>query len=207
MDIKLPCKCNSEEFERIYQDEYIGQISHESIRNGLNLPDSVRVKLNGGFTRWLYLHDENNCLYKVRFKVKTALWRDQAGKWRYVSIFPDFIKRWYQPCLNLLEHISCQVGKGEDVFEHIDDPEELLLCEDRITGAAYRLQKHCVRIKCEALLNSRYTDVFNRSVPFRGYEAAKTRRFGRLYSLVITARHFFGEATGVLALVNSIMRL
>lgn len=173
----------------------------------MKLSDSVRVKFNGGFSRWLYLLDENNCLFKVSFRVKTALWLDETGKWRYVSIFPNFIKRWYQPCLNLLEYISCEVRRGEDIFTHIDDPKELLLCEDRIAGALYRLEKSCLQIKCEALLNSRYTHVFNRPVPDRDFKVAETTRFAYLNSLIITARFFFGVNTGVLALVNSIMRL
>jgi len=203
----MPFKCNPENFEKIFQEEYIGKISHESIRNGLKLSDSVRVKLNGGFPRWLYLLDENNCLYRVRYKIKTALWLDKTDKWRYVSIFPNFIKRWYQPCLNLLEYISSEVRRGEDIFEHIDDPEELFHCEDHIAGAVYRLGESCAQIKCEALLNSRYTHVFNRPVPARGFKVNEDKRFKLLYSLIITARFFFGINTGTHALVNSIIHL
>jgi hypothetical protein len=208
MDIELPFKCNLEDFKKIYQEEYIGKISHEFIRRGLKLPDSVRVKLNGGFERWLYLIDEKDCLFKFRYRIQTALWfTDESGKGKYVSIFPNFIRRWCQPCLNLLEHISCKVGKGEDVFKHIDDPEELVPCEDRIAGAAGRLEKHCLKIRCEALLNSRYTEVFNRPISAMGYELVNTKRFPFLYSLVVTAKHFFGVDNGVLACVNTIIRL
>ena len=207
IDIKLPFKCNSDDFEKIYQEEYKGKISHWFIRNNLKLSDSVRLKLNGGFSRWLYLLDENNCLFKVSFRIQTALWLDEAGKWRYVSIFPNFIKRWYQPSLNLLEYVSCEVRKGEDILAHIDDPEELLLCEDRIAGAVHRVEKHCMQIECEALLNSKYTLVFNRPIPARGINIDGDKRFKLLYSLIITARYFFGENTGVLALVNNIIHL
>jgi hypothetical protein len=164
--------------------------------------------LTGGFNRWLYLLDEEDCLRKVRCRIKTALWfDDKCEKWQYVSIFPSFIKSWYQPCLNLLEYVSCEVRKGEDVLEHIDDPEELLLCEDRITGAVNRLQNHCAKINCEGLLNSKYTHVFNRHIPDRGIDGADNRRFPIMHSLIVTARYFFGESMGVIALMNTIIHL
>jgi len=204
----LPFKCNPEDFEKFYQEEYKGQISHRFIRSGLNLSDGVRVKLNGAFERWLYLIDEENKLYDVRLKIQTALWfNDKEGKWQYVSIFPNFIKRWYQPSLNLLEYISVKVGKGEDIFKHIDDPKELFLCEDRIAGAVKRLETRCTKLNLEALLNSCYTQVFNRSIPAKNSEERRIRRFPGMYSLIVTARYFFGKDSGVLALTNTKIRL
>ncbi len=208
IEIQLPFKCKFEEFEKIYQNEYKGKISHKLIRSVLDLPDSVRLKFNGTFQRWLYLLDENDCLYKVRYIIQTALWfNEETGKWQYVSVFPSFIKRWYRPSLNLLEYVSCKVRKGEDILIHIDDPEELLSCEDCIAGAISRVEKHCIKINCEAMLNSRYTEVFNRPVPVKGFMATSNKRFSTMYSLVTVARHFFGINNGVLALVNTIIRL
>lgn len=208
IDIELPFKCNPADFEKIYRDEYKGKISHEFIRTGLNIWDSIRLKLNGTFERGLYLIDEINNLYSVRLKIQTAAWFNNiTRKWQYVSIFPNFIKRWYQPCLNLLEYVSLKVGKGEDIFKHIDDPRELFLCEDRIAGAIKRLGMKCTKLDLEALLNSKYTQVFNRSVPAKYFEERRIRRFPGMYSLVITARYFFGKDSGVLALLNTKTRL
>ena len=128
--IELPFKCNLEDFEEIYQKFYKGEISHQFIRTGLELSDSVMLKFNGTFKRSLYLLDENNCLYMVQLTIKTALW------------FNDKTDKWY-----------------------IDDPEELLQCEDRMVGATRRLEYSCVKFKVEALLNSKYTEVFNKSLP------------------------------------------
>jgi len=103
--VELPFKCNSEEFERIYQKEYKSKITHGFIRNELGLSESVRLKLNGTFGRWLYLLDENDRLYVVRYRIQTALWYNPVtGKKMNVSIFPNFIKHYCQPCLHLLEH-------------------------------------------------------------------------------------------------------
>jgi len=174
----------------------------------LNLSDSVRLKLNGTFKRCLFLIDESDCLHKVIYKIQTALWFDEtAGKWTYVSIFPKFIKRWYQSCLHLLEYISCKVRKGEDILVHIDDPKEILLCEDRIAVAIKRLEKHCIKINCEALLNSKYTQIFNRPLPEKGFGMVDNMRFHVLHSLIHSAGNFFGLTNRVLSLVNGIIRL
>lgn len=119
LKVELPFKCNPEEFERIYQEEYKSKISHGFIRNKLGLSESVRLKLNGTFKRWLYLLDQDNRLYRVQYRIQTALWTDpETGKDNYVSIFPNFIKRYCPLCLHMLEYLSCQVGKGEDILRH-----------------------------------------------------------------------------------------
>ena len=172
----------------------------------MGLPDSIRLKLNGTFGRWLYLLGEDHCLYRKFYRVQTAVWFDEmAGKWQYVSIFPNFIKRYCTPCLGMLEYISCNVRKGEDIFEHIDDPEEILDCEDRITKPIRRIEKECVKANYPALLNSRYTDVYNRPLNISAWKASFAARFPVLNNLVKTARLFFGKQQGVLSLVNTII--
>jgi len=90
----------------------------------------------------LLLLDNTDCIYKVVYKVQTALWYDvETDKWQYVSIFPNFIKRYCQPSINMLEYISCKTGKGENIFEHIDDPEEILDSEDRLVWLLRKLEK------------------------------------------------------------------
>lgn len=206
--MELPFKCNPENFKNIYRELYKGQITHEFIRNSLGLSEEVRLKLNGTFPRWLYLLDENDCLYGVKYRIQTALWFNNAlDKWQYVSIFPNFIKRWRQPSLHMLEYIGCTTERGEDALAHIDDPGEILLCEDRIVKNIRQLERDCSRVNCQALLNSRYVHVFNKSLPAVGFDKINTKRFTLIYSLVLTARYFFGIKEGVLALVNAIIRL
>lgn len=209
LDIELPFKCADEDFEKIYQEQYQGKISYAFIREKLRLPDSVRLKYNGGFERWLYLLDENDCMFQVRFRVQTAAWfNNESGKWRYVSIFPSFIKKYCQPSLNLLEYISCHVGEGENIFRHIDDPEEILDCEDRIVRLIRRIEKDCVESSYPALLNSRYVSVYNRPLMVSHKEiTAVARRFSTLFDLILTARKFFGKQYGLLKLVNTVIVL
>ena len=172
----------------------------------MKLPDSVRLKLNGTFERQLFLLDEKNCIYQVPYKVQTAVWfSEDSGKWKYISIFPDFIKRYCTPCLHLLEYISCHTGKGEDFYRHIDDPEAILDCEDSITRPAKWIEKECMELNYPALLNSRYMHIYNISLPALKPDYAKL--FPVLYNLVLTARYFFGKSHGVLSLINNIILL
>jgi len=172
----------------------------------LGLPDNIRLKFNGGFERWLFLLDENDCIYKVRFVVQTAVWfNNESDKWHYISIFPSFIKKYCQPSLNLLEYISCQVGEGENIFSHIDDPEEILDSEDRIVRSIKRIEKDCREFNYLALLNSRYVSVYNRPLLVSDKQYTETRRFSTLFSLVSTARQFFGKQYGLLKLVNTVI--
>lgn len=208
MKVEIPFKCNSDIFKSIYQKEYKNRISHTMIRNVLRLPDSVRLKLNGTFKRWLYLIDGDNCLYRFRYKIQTAMWfNGETGKWNYVSIFPNFIKKYCQPSLHMLEYMSCHVGKGENIFRHMDDPDEILDCEDSIVEPLRRIEKACLSSNYTALLNSRYTMVFNRPLVLSASEVLATRRFSALYTLVLTARKFFGRHVGVLSLANFSIQL
>ena len=131
----------------------------------------------------------------------------ESDKWQYVSIFPNFIKRYCQPSLNMLEHISCQVGVGENIFNHIDDPEEIFDCEDHIVRSIRRIEKECRQSNYPALLNSKYTIVYNRPLLVSDKEIAAARRFGTLFNLVLTARKFFGRQQGLLKLVNTVILL
>ena len=205
--VELPFKCNSEDFEKIYQNEYKKRITHRFIRNELGLSEGVRLKLNGTFGRWLYLLDENDALYMTRYRIQTALWENPAtGKKTYVSIFPNFIKKYYQPCLLMLEYISRHTGKGEDILRHIDDPEGLINCEDRFARTMKKLEIDCSKANYPALLNSRYTEVYNIPVTVSSRNISP-RRYPWMYSLVATAVQYFGKYEGVLSLVNTIITL
>ena len=107
----------------------------------------------------------------------------------------------------MFEYISCQVRKGENVFKHIDDPEGIFDCEDRITKPIRRIEKECLKFNYQALLNSKYTEIYNTSLPGAVNSSKATKRFSVFFDLVCTARHFFGKQYGVLSLVNSIILL
>lgn len=174
----------------------------------MGLSDSVRLKLNGTFKRELLLLDEDDCIFNVVYRIQTALWyNSETDKWQYVSIFPSFIKRYYQPSLNMLEYISCGVKKDDSIFKCIDDPEAILDSEDRISRLIRHLEKGSSKANYPALLNSKYTEVYNKPLSVLESSSKVTKRFPILYLLVLTARQFFGKQNGVLSLVNTVISL
>lgn len=107
----------------------------------------------------------------------------------------------------MLEYISCQLGKGEFFYRHIDDPEGFLDCEDRITMPIKRIEKESGEHNYPALLNSKYTDVYNRPLRVTGRDTRPAKQFPVLYNFVLVARQFFGRQQGVLSLANTVILL
>jgi hypothetical protein len=207
INVGLTFKSNHEEFEKEYEELYKKRITHEFIRSELELSENVKIKLNGTFSRRLYLLDRSNRLYSISYKVQTALWKDPTtNKSNYVSIFPNFIKKYCPMSLHLLENISCNIRKGENVFNHIDDPECFFDCEDSILRPLKRFEKEFKTINPSALLNSKYTEVYNGTISINSH-LIKDKLFCKVYELVLVARFFFGIEDGVLALSNKILLL
>lgn len=172
----------------------------------MGVSDVVRLKKNGTFKRTVELLDDSGSLYEKEFRIQTALWTDPAtGKNHYVSIFPNFIKRYIRPGLNVLEYISCQTGKGEDIFRHIDDRNSLYSCEDRIATNLQRLDKICRDKQFDSILNARYTLAYNRPISIPR-EDVLGLRFPHVVTLILVARQYFGLESGVLAAVNALFR-
>jgi len=67
------------------------------------------------------------------------------------------------------------------------------------------IEKECHISNYPALLNSRYTDVYNRPLAASARDTANTGRFPALHGLIATARQFFGRYQGVLSLVNTVI--
>jgi hypothetical protein len=209
MNIDVPCKCNLEDFEITYQEIYKANISHTFIRESLGLSDTVKIKFNGTFDRWFYFSDESNNFLRKRFRIQTALWKDPiTSKAHYISIFPEFIKRYLPVSLHLIEILSATLKKREDIFKHFGDPNNLFTCEDPLVKILKGIDKKVSSFKYVALLNSRYTEVFNRSLAIsESTFAVEIMRFPQLFSLVLFARAFFTCSSGSLACTNFLLRL
>lgn len=178
-------------------------ITHDFIRKKLGLADNIKVKLNGTFSRNLDLLDLDYSLYRVIFKIQTALWTDSNGIKHYVSIFPVYIKKYYTLCLHAIEHIAISLNDNSDIFTCIKDPYNLLTCEDRLINIVNRFEKLCTSKYFSSMLNSRYVEIYNRSLPLITVNFSK--RFQQLYCFILTARLYFGKQLGVLTLANSIL--
>ncbi len=204
IDVELPCNSNPNIF---YDELYKNRITHGFIRNELELPESIRIKLNGTFTRGLCYLDEKSNVCKINFRIQTAAWMNvERGKWQYVSIFPCFIKKYCPLSLHLLENVSSRTRKGGKVFDHIDDPEKLFDSEDPIVRPLVRFEKEFEISNPSALLNYRYVKMGNHPINLDACNIA-AKQFKKVFELVLTARVFFGVETGTLSLINSIFRL
>jgi hypothetical protein len=205
--VELSFKSSVRTFEKEYLELYKKRITHEFIRNELGLSEEVKIKLNGTFTRKLYILDENNNICRVSYKMQTAIWTEPlTNRSIYVSIFPCFIKKYCPLSLHLLENISCNTRKGENVFKHIDDPKCYFDCEDSIMKVLRKFEKEFKIANPSALLNSKYVEVYNRSIRLDSH-LTSAMRFQRVFELILVARFFFGIEYGLLSLTNTILRL
>lgn len=148
--------------------------------------------------------DLSGNLYIVRFRIQTALWEDSTGGQHYISIFPNFIRKFTRPCLSVLEYISCNTGKGEDIFSHIDDRDNIHSCEDRMAHILEALDKKCNEIDY-IVLNARYTTAFNKPITISTEEVGHNR-FPHVFTLILMVREYFGMHFGGLAAAWSIFR-
>lgn len=130
------------------------------VHKELNILPSDKLKKNGTFTRGIYFSAGNTLKYK-RIKIQTMLWVKSTGERKYISIFPSFIIKYNRVSCDLIEFISSNVGKDENVFDYIEDAEDLIECEDILIHSCEKVNRACCTRKFSALLNARYTDVFN----------------------------------------------
>lgn len=207
MQVELPVKCSSEEFSLIYNERYKNKITYEYIRKELNLEEDIHLKLNGTFGRDLYLIDVNESLYKIRIRVQTAVWYDKESKMHYVSIIPSFIKKYCPVSLSALEYTVCEMKEGDNIFDHIDDPQGILECEDTITRPIKQIEAEAAKHKYAALLNSTYTKVYNTSINPADFAKENAREFKVIYELILTARKYFGSSFNVLSRINKLLFL
>lgn len=184
INIELPCKCNQEDFKRIYQENYRAAITNEFIRSNLDGFEVIGLKRNGTFGRKLELLDLSNNLYIVEVRIQTTLWKDITGEIHYLSIFPNFIRKYTRPSLTTLEYISCKTKKEEDVFLHIDDKNNIHSCEDRLVYTLKALDNKCNKENYENLLKVKYGYNSSISSAVLNNEVDKSR-FPHIHALIV----------------------
>ena len=183
-------------FNESYND-FIKNISKQSIRKELNIPESDKLKRNGTFERWLYYSDDG-ILKKQRIKIQTFLWTSATGVKKYISAFPSFIIKYNKVSADLIEFISTNVGKDENVFNYIDDPECLVENEDILINACEKVDKACKTKGFTALINARYTKIFSTPMLITPISKvySKTLRFKHTAMLLVAGEICF--ETGIL---------
>lgn len=147
-----------------YKNYFLNRICLDSIRKELNIPESDKLKKNGTFKRGLY-YTINNVLRYTIIKIQTLLWTKASGEERYISIFPSFVVKYNKVSTDVIELISTNVGKGESIFKYIDDSHDLIENEDILTCSCNRVNKAVADKKITGLLNAKYTEIFNTTIP------------------------------------------
>lgn len=137
----------------------------DSIRKELNIPESDKLKKNGTFKRGVYYVDGNDLRYH-KIEIQTLLWETASGEKRYISVFPSFVIKYNKVSTDLVELISTNVGKDENVFDYIEDSGDLLECEDILIRSCERVEHAVVSKKLTALLSAKYTETFNSTISF-----------------------------------------
>lgn len=123
-------------------------------------------------------------------KIQTLLWETASGQKIYISVFPSFIVKYNKISTDLIEFISTNVGRGENVFNYIEDSGNLLECEDILIRSCQRVNNSVECKKFAALLNAKYTETFNttiKCIKFNEYKRSNLR-FNDTFLLLITAR-------------------
>jgi len=125
----------------------------------------------------------------MRIKVQTLLWETASGEKKYISVFPSFVIKYNKVATDLIELISTNVGKDENIFDYIDDSGNLLDCEDLLVRSCQRVENSVMSKRLAALLSAKYTEVFNSTVRFIDFSTYMTLklRFEEIYLLLVTA--------------------
>lgn len=171
-----------------WKNNYLKVNFKDFVRGELNIPASDKLKKNGTFERGLY-YKVDNCLKYLRVKIQTMLWTTSLGKNFYISIFPSCLIKYNKVSTDMIEFISSNVRKDEYILDYIDDADCLIDCEDILSRSCERVNKACNDNKYAALLNSRYTEIFNApiSIKFPDISILNTVLFKDIIILLMTS--------------------
>jgi hypothetical protein len=171
-----------------YEEKYFKGICKDSIRKELNIPDSDKLKRNGTFERGVYYEVGRDLRYS-RIKIQTLLWQTASGEKKYISVFPSFIIKYNKVSADLIELISTNVGKDENIFKYIDDSGNLLECEDILVRSCERVEYAVLSKRLAALLSAKYTETFNSTISFIDFVSYKkiNLKFKETYLLIAAA--------------------
>lgn len=134
-----------------------------------------------------------NDLRYSRIKIQTLLWQTASGEKKYISVFPSFIIKYNKVSTNLIELISTNVGKDENVFDYIDDSGDLLECEDILMRSCKRVDHAVLSKRLTALLSAKYAETFNATINIISSADYKelVLRFKETYVLLSAAKICF----------------
>jgi len=189
-------------FQDSYNQKYLKAIDSTMmglIQAHFDIPYTDKLKKNGTFKRNLVFTVSLN-LVSVMVRIQTLLWSTASGERHYISVFPNFIIKYNPLTIPLIELISSNVRKDEDIFNHLNDPENLFDSETELAHSCLRVEHACKNKMFAAILNSRFTNAFN---TIAHIEPPKNTRYPEICTLIAMAKLFFtSPLQSVLTLAN-----
>ena len=189
-------------FEDSYNQKYLKAIDSTMmglIQAHFDIPYTDKLKKNGTFKRNL-IFTVGTDLKLMIVRIQTLLWTTASGEKHYISVFPNFIIKYNPLTTPLIELISSNVRKDEDIFNHLNDPENLFDSETELAHSCLRVELACKNKMFAAILNSRLTNAFN---TIARIELPKNARYPEICTLIAMAKLFFASPVqSVLTLAN-----
>ncbi|MFW6270846.1 MAG: hypothetical protein ACOC4G_12295 [Bacillota bacterium] len=200
INIILQVHINYNNFLKDYQKNYLDKIDKEAIRKQLNIPDGDYLKKNGGWQRTLY-YNINRVLQHSRVRIQKLEWTTKTGDSHYISVWPNFIIKYNPVATDLIELISSNIRKDEDIFTCIKDPDCLLDCEDLLSYSTQRVNQACIEKNYSAVLNANYTRIYATGIKLPDFNW-KSFRYPDVFLLVNLGVSSYGNDKRILSHLN-----
>jgi hypothetical protein len=194
------CIIDLEEFDLDYEKNYLNKVSSEFLRKELMLDESVKIKKNGTFKRWLYIY-VGGTLERKRVKIQKFQYIDYDGKIYYASVFPSCIFKYNPLHEELIDLVISNVGKGEDILKHVNDNTNIIDSEDIIANSCKSIEKKISSKKLLETMTAKYTTVLNMIPEFKSSGA----RYRVLLGLKHILQSLYPEAFSPLSLLNRLL--
>ncbi len=201
--IVIHCEIDFNNFYEEYNQNYINKITYDFVRDQLGLDASVRVKRNGTWERDLTFTVSFGLVIK-RVIIQKMLVYDMFEVGYYISVFPQIIIKYCPLSSDLLEEITVNVPKGEDILKHINDPRKLFDSEDYLANACANMENRCIKEIFTAILAQKLAVVTNKIADFKDAERA---RYPNLLALCMLGQMLFLKNTGIFSELNVLLGL
>lgn len=149
-----------ENFDYELNRNYLKSLTNSKALKILGLEPGTPIKKNGTWPRNLkILNDYKLELHRV--KIQKFQWIDKDNNKHYASIFPSFILKYNPLHTDLIEHIADKLPATGNVFDYVEDPDNILDSEDPIIKSTLSLEKKLKKLYLPEKLAAKYVEQFN----------------------------------------------
>jgi hypothetical protein len=190
-----------ENFEQELNNKYLKSLTHEKALEILGLEPGTPIKKNGTWPRNLIILNITK-LELHRIKIQKFQWIDKDSKKHYASIFPSFIFKHNPLHSDLIEYIANNLNDSGNVFEYVEDPDDILESEDKIIKNCLSLEKKLSKSHIPEKIAIKYTEQFNDIANVRNI---KFYKFHILKYIIKLTSVIYNKTKNILSFLNSII--